>query len=424
MRRRLILAGLVAGGLAGVAGYRLWPDEGVWNPCLAGPLPERLARHEVLQAAWAGIDPRRVWDCHVHLAGVGDSDSGVWINPQMDSPRHPIQYVKKQFYLNAGCTEEGKVDESYLARLLRLLDDHPRGVRLMLLAFDHHYNETGERVLPLTAFYAPNDFVRDLARRYPDRFEWIASIHPYRADAVPALERAVKEGARAVKWLPPAMGMDPASPRCDAFYAALARLDLPLLTHAGEEVAVHSAEFQALGNPLRLRRALDRGVRVIVAHCASYGDDVDLDRGPNGPRVASFELFARMMDEPSYEKLLFGELSAVTQVNRLGRPLETLLTRDDWHGRLVNGSDYPLPAVMPLFSLKRLVERGYLGIPEAGVISEIRRYNPLLFDFVLKRHLRHRRLPPRVFETRRVFAAQARRARTGKLAEKQYVLRG
>jgi len=65
------------------------------------------------------------------------------------------------------------------------------------------------------------------------------------------------------------MGIDPASSRCDRFYEALVRTDTPLLTHAGEEAAVDSPAAQELGNPLRLRRALEHGVRVIVAHCAT-----------------------------------------------------------------------------------------------------------------------------------------------------------
>ena len=54
----------------------------------------------------------------------------------------------------------------------------------------------------------------------PRDFEWVASIHPYRTDALEALEQAKRDGARAVKWLPSAMGIDPASPRCDRFYRA------------------------------------------------------------------------------------------------------------------------------------------------------------------------------------------------------------
>ena len=148
---------------------------------------------------------------------------------------------------------------------------------------------------------------------------------------------------------------------------------------------------------------------MIVAHCASLGSGVDLDRGPDGASVSNFALFARLMDEPRYEGRLFGEISAMTQINRLGTPLRTLLARPEWHTRLVNGSDYPLPGVMPLFSLARMVDGNYLSTAEAEVLSEIRRYNPLLFDFALKRLLRDggRRLAPTVFASRRVFGVRA-----------------
>ena len=48
--------------------------------------------------------------------------------------------------------------------------------------------------------------------------------------------RSKRDGARAVKWLPSAMGIDPASAKCDRFYEALNRLDLPLIAHAGLEL--------------------------------------------------------------------------------------------------------------------------------------------------------------------------------------------
>ena len=64
------------------------------------------------------------------------------------------------------------------------------------------------------------------------------------------------------------MGIDPASSKCDRFYQAAARLDLPIIAHAGRELAVHGGDAQHFGNPLRLRRAMEQGVRVVVAHCA------------------------------------------------------------------------------------------------------------------------------------------------------------
>lgn len=404
MKRRSFL-GALGLGVIGLGGYRFWPDEGVWNPCLA-PLPPHLAGHDLVRAAFDGIDASQIWDTHVHLIGVGDNGTGIWVTPAMDSLAHPMQYAQKRFYLNAACAHGApKLDIAYVDRLMRLQDEFPRGTRLMLLAFDYHYDHTGARREDLTSFHTPDAYALALAQRFPDRFAAIASVHPYRPDALDALDAAARQGARAVKWLPPAMGMDPASPRCDRFYAALARLRLPLLTHAGDELAVHGGDTQRFGNPLKLRRALDHGVTVIVAHCASLGNGVDLDKGANGPRVSNFALFARLMDEPRYEGKLYGEISAMTQSNRLGAPLDTLLQRSEWHSRLLNGSDYPLPAVMPIFSLRRMHARGYLSEADAAVLSELRRYNALLFDFVLKRTLAldGKRFAPAVFQTRRVF---------------------
>jgi mannonate dehydratase len=215
-----------------------------------------------------------------------------------------------------------------------------------------------------------------------------------------------------VKWLPSAMGIDPASARCDSFYAALAHRGIALLTHAGEEKAVHGAAAHGYGNPLKLRRALDRGVRVIVAHCASLGHDVDLDRGPNAPATGSFELFARLMDEPGSVGRLYGDISAITQVNRPAAVLRRIIERTDWHARLLNGSDYPLPGVMPLISVGRLVDLGLLERSAARMLLPLRAHNPLLFDFVLKRMLRagDARLAASVFHTRDFFLNAAQGA--------------
>src|SRR5205823_5905472 len=130
------------------------------------------------------------------------------------------QYARRKFFLNAGCVDEAKggVDVAYVARVQGLVDglvaSGGPGAKLILLAFDRAYDENGKPDLDATTFYVPDAYARDTARADPRRFEWAASIHPYRADALDALERAKAEGARAVKWLPPAMNIDPASPRC------------------------------------------------------------------------------------------------------------------------------------------------------------------------------------------------------------------
>jgi mannonate dehydratase len=83
--------------------------------------------------------------------------------------------------------------------------------------------------------------------------------------------------------------------------------------------------------------------------------------------------------------------------------LRTLLERDDWHGRLLHGSDYPLPGIPILTRPQRLAEGGLLDAAAVPVLLAIREHNPLLFDFVLKRSLRFggRGWPAALFETRR-----------------------
>jgi hypothetical protein len=410
-RRRFLVAGAGAlAGAAGLAAWRYWPEQGFWNPCLAA-LPRAVAEHPLVRAAWSGIDAAKMWDSHVHLVGIGDSDSGIRVHPGMNSLLDPGQYARRLFLMNAGCVygaAPGEIDRAYVSRMRNLVAGLRPGARLLLYAFDSTHDAQGRVLWERTGFYVPNRYARDVARAHPE-FEWAASIHPYRADALDALDRAAAEGARAVKWLPPAMGIDPAAPRCKPFYRALARLDLPLISHAGEERAVLGAEAQALANPLRLRAALDEGVRVVAAHCASLGEDRDLDRGASGPVVPSFDLFTRMMEMAQYRGRLFGDISAVTQRNRATEVLVRLIGRQDWHPRLLNGSDYPLPGVMPIFSVDALVESGLLDASSAPPLKTIRSHNPLLFDFVLKRALRAdgKSFAPSVFETRDFFLRRA-----------------
>jgi predicted TIM-barrel fold metal-dependent hydrolase len=292
-----------------------------------------------------------------------------------------------------------------------LVDDMRPGVKLLLFAFDASVTEAGEVSWEQTSLYIPNRYAAQVAQRHAQIFEWAASVHPYRHDCVEQLEAAVDQGARALKWLPATMGIDPASKLCDRFYAALARLDLPLITHAGLERALQGTDAQALGNPLRLRRALDHGVRVVVAHCASLGQDQDTDRGANGPAVDSFDLFARLMDDQRYCGSLYGDISAMTQTARAGSALSHVIQRDDWHTRLLHGSDYPLPGVFPLYSVDYMEELGYIGKSAAPLLKGLREHNPLLFDFVLKRSLRAggKRLAAGIFETRAFFDRSAAR---------------
>jgi len=210
VRRRRFLLGGAALGLQGCQRY----GPLLFNPCASG-LPGHLARHDTVLSALEGIDGRALWDGHVHLVGTGDSDSGLWINPRMARLFHARQYLQYRFYLNAACVDTANVDRSYVRRLLDLQEALPAGARLMLLAFDYTHDRRGRRRRDRSAFHTPNEYAHRTARQYPGRLEWIASVHPYREDSAEAIAAAAARGARAVKWLPPAMGINPASALCD-----------------------------------------------------------------------------------------------------------------------------------------------------------------------------------------------------------------
>jgi uncharacterized protein len=345
------------------------------------------AARELVKAAHEGIDPARLFDFHTHVVGLGTGNTGTWVNPKMQSWLAPIRRFRFAVYADsAGVTDLEQADAQYVERLLALARSRPMPGKHLILAFDHHYDEDGTKNLEHTDFYVPNEYVVALAEKHPDLFVPAMSVHPYRPDAIAELEKWAGRGVRLMKWLPNAMGMDPADPRLDPFYKRMHELGVTLLTHAGGEKAVEAEQFQKLGNPLRLRRALDNGVRVIVAHCASLEDNEDLDNP--GTRVDNFELFMRLMKEPRYNGLVFGEISAMTQANRLGVPLTTALEEPLLRGRLVNGSDYPLPAINVVIRLSPIVDGGWITEEQAEALAEIYDYNPLLFDFVLKRTLR------------------------------------
>jgi mannonate dehydratase len=404
MNRRRFLELATIPALLGGCHFSL--EQGLLNAC-RDPSTNNLSSHPTVRAAWEGLRADRVWDVHVHLFGNGRADKGVWIDPHFDAGYSPPSRLRRKFFMNAACAgdDENGVDRAMVSRLASLVDQMPVGAKVMLLAFDFTYDEKGKRREDLTTFSVTNEYAQRIARSRPERFEWNASIHPYREDALEALAQAKAGGARAVKWLPPTMGIDLANPRCTPFYDALVKWDMPLLVHVGEEQAVHGAGRADLASPLALREPLERGVRVIAAHCASLGQSADTD-ARSGKVVGNFALFQRIMSHRPYEGRLFGDISAVTQANRAG-VLPQLLSQEAWEGRLLNGSDYPLPGILPLFSLKGMVSEGVLDGKIVPVIRELRETNSLLFDFVVKRHLSYagRKFPLSTFETRDFFKA-------------------
>jgi hypothetical protein len=355
---------------------------------------------KLIHQAFDGIDPARLVDFHTHVLAIGTSVKDAFVNSKMRSGVN-LERLKFLIYISAsGVKNLDNADQEYLNRLVCLARAIKRHGKYHILALDKHYRPDGTVDLAKTNMYVPNDYIVELARQYGDIFLPVISLHPYRRDAVEELDKWARTGVKYVKWLPNAMGMDPADRAIEPFYRKIKEHNMILLAHSGEEQAVQAEEDQELGNPLRLRLPLGMGIRVIVAHAASLGNCKDLDRG-GAKKASCFELFLRLMDETKYRGLVFGEISAILQFNRMPGPFSTLLKRQDLHPRLVNGSDYPLPAINALIHTRSLVRDGFITADERTALNEIYDYSPLLFDFVLKRTMRHtetkRKLAPSVY---------------------------
>jgi len=392
----LLLLGLALGALA-VA----WPAVRSAIVGTSGRTPEAFATsaspgaRALVARALEGLDVAELVDLHAHVAGSAEDGSGCEISSDMRSWLHPWRRIQYSIYLEAcGVHDVEHGAEEMVARLSSV----SRG-RTCVLALDHRCGRDGTVDREGTALYVPNEYVLRLAEEHPRGFLPGISVHPYRKDALAELDRCAARGARIVKWLPNSMALDPADPSCDAFYDRMRERGMTLLSHAGEEQALAEGS-EELGNPLRLRRALDHGVRVIVAHCGSLGEAEDLD-DPSGKRVEAFDLFLRMMGEERYRGLLYGELSAVPFRNRDVRVLRTLLERTDLHERLVDGTDWPLPAIAVMISTRRFEREGLLTSDERKALDEVFRYDPRLYDLALKRTVhgsRGERFPASVFE--------------------------
>jgi predicted TIM-barrel fold metal-dependent hydrolase len=357
---------------------------------LAVPLSAHAANEseaDLIDRAMDGINPDTFVDVHNHVVGMGHGNTGCAVHPDMsDAMGHPLNWIRFRSYARAsGVRNMDQVDQEFMAVLKQRVEAMPHRGKALLMAFDQVYGEDGQARPEDTIFHVPNDYMFKTTT-LSDRFAGCASVHPYRNDAVEALHRVADQGAVAIKWLPNAMWIDPANPMCDAAYEVMAKRKLTLISHGGEEQAVPSEHTQEFGNPLRLRRALEAGVTVVVAHCASHGNAMDLDHPTQRPTPA-FDLFLRLMDDPRWEGQLYGEISAILLLNRVRGVADTLLRRRDLHHRLVHGSDYPIPGVDPLINLFQLWSLGLIQWKDRAGLSSLFGQNPLLGDFVLKRVL-------------------------------------
>lgn len=264
-------------------------------------------------------------DCHVHLAALPDGDNGCFISPRLlKSPL--FRFLLWKHELSPAHPREA--NRKYIEHLVTELRASRHVQKAVLLGMDGFYDQTGLLNRQHTEFLISNDYVLKIVRAYPDLFLAGPSINPQREDATEEVHRCADAGAVLVKVLPNAQHFNPADLKYRPFYRALVQRKLPLLSHVGFEFSLIGKD-QSVGEPDRLRTALDEGVTVIAAHACSYGLML------HEKFLPTFHDLARRY--PNF----YADISALTLPNRI-RMLLHLRRHPELQDRLIFGTDYPL----------------------------------------------------------------------------------
>ena len=252
-------------------------------------------------------------DIHCHAAGIGAGGSGCQVGSRLRRSWKFKIYLRAFGVSVAELEQEG--DQLVLHRIAGQLAASHSVDQAVILALDSVVDSSGRPLPEASELFIPNAFVAAGCRAHPNLL-FGASVNPYRRDALDQLDAVTSGGAVLLKWLPSIQRIDPADRRFIPFYRRLVELRLPL----------------------------EEGVTVIAAHCASNG------------RNSSEHNFARFLRLAATYPNLHADISALTQINRLGH-LQKVLARPELHDRLHFGTDMPLPCTgltSPWFQLGRL----------------------------------------------------------------------
>lgn len=155
------------------------------------------------------------------------------------------------------------------------------------------------------------------------------SVHPYRPDAAYETARWIEQGTVAMKWLPPSQNIDLRDSRCRSIYELLAQARIPLIVHAGGEHTLKVIRPEQ-EDPSCIRPALEAGVTVVVAHCATPTLWWDTD------------YFKGFLELARKHPNCYGDTSAMCAFGKAVW-LRRLMDCPDILPKLVHGSDWPVP---------------------------------------------------------------------------------
>jgi predicted TIM-barrel fold metal-dependent hydrolase len=274
----------------------------------------------------------RTVDIHTHLLS-----SEVAFNRFYD--RIAVRFFAKKF----GIDPKELIRDPYRAYTGALVDS-VRGSehieKIVLFGVDARVDDGGNVLHKDITVCATNDDLLALYGRNRDVIIPFFSVNPKRPDALELIDRYAEAGFKGAKFLQNYWGVDTREARYRPYFEKLAQMELPLIVHVGSESSVHS--FKACEAIEMLEQPLEAGVTVICAHMAlSYDPLKPFKTFSKNPRHFSEEYF-RLLEMLKIHANLYADISALLTPVR-AKVLRHLSEQRDVHGKLLFGTDFPVP---------------------------------------------------------------------------------
>lgn len=310
-------------------------------------------------------------DMHCHVGLVGDR----WPRWGGMSAEYRRELTYKIFLLYARISEDEVCDRRLREKAVETIATSSLD-KVVCLALDPVYSESGVRNQAASHLWVDNDFILELQKDLPGKVLLGASVHPFDKDFKDRVKKYVDLGAVLLKWLPSAQQFDLASEKARRAMEFLTTAGpggrpLPLLLHIGPEYAVPTSDKRTqsydflswsfmddIGNFFRSKRkkwhrpkvdeikknleaALARGADIIFAHCGlPYFSGGLLGGLLEHSEFKVIRDFLERTDRGEFKGRCFADISAVATPFRKGYfPDLRKLSQE----LLLYGSDFPTP---------------------------------------------------------------------------------
>lgn len=311
-----------------------------------------LPAEQVFRSQGNYCSAKALVDIHAHAGCLDDGGTTCFVSERMKKEKVMFFFSKYEALFDAfGVKKEDltrRGNPYFFEHVSQTVEKSSCLEAVVLLALDGTYrlNDSAPDYAN-TDYMVRNSFVAEQVAKFPNLL-WGASVNPLRKDFREELKMSWEKGAVLVKLIPPIQGLRlddeeaEVKARLTEFYQLLKKYELPLLVHLDEE-GTFSKElekrFRDFVGVLGIRRALDMGVTVIVAHAASRESAVH----GHGSTGSAYRDLLSLMQEPKYKGLLYADISAlptiVTRADHLCKVSRDFAPQPE---RLLWGSDYPL----------------------------------------------------------------------------------